>query len=103
MFRKNNFLENIFRRLVRTKKLRKVKMQLSPESGNVRSPLPDSGEHVWPDLGHFGQIRSASDHGQILPEFGPPAFGDGGRMSPNSGADIISEAGCCRIPVPPGF
>jgi len=24
-------------------------MQLSPESGNIRSLLPDSGEHVWPD------------------------------------------------------
>jgi hypothetical protein len=42
----NNFLENIFRCLVCTKKLRKVKIQLSPESGNVGSPLPDFDEHV---------------------------------------------------------
>jgi hypothetical protein len=35
--------------LVRTKKLRKVKIQLLPESGDVWSPLPDFGKHVWPD------------------------------------------------------
>jgi hypothetical protein len=119
----NNFLENICRCLVHMKKLQKVKMQLSPESDDVRSPLPDSGEHVWPDLAkiagfrpdssefgqirsnlcHFGQIWPTSDHGQFRPEFGPPASGDGGRMSPNSGASNISEARCCRISVPPGF
>jgi hypothetical protein len=34
-----------------------------PEFGNARSPLPESGEKVWPDsgrnlpnLGHFGRI-----------------------------------------------
>jgi hypothetical protein len=32
-------------------------MQLLPEFGNVRLPLPDFGKHVWPDPGHFGQIR----------------------------------------------
>jgi hypothetical protein len=32
-------------------------MQLSPESGNVRSPLPDSSEHVWPDPAESIQIR----------------------------------------------
>jgi len=51
------FFENIFRRLVRTKKLRKGKMQLSPESGNIWLPLSDSGEHVWPDPARLLQIR----------------------------------------------
>jgi hypothetical protein len=59
-FLKNNFLENIFRRLVRTKKLQKEKMQLSPESGNVQSPLPDSGEHVWSDPTKIAGFRSDS-------------------------------------------
>jgi hypothetical protein len=38
-------------------------MQLSPESSNGDRPLPDSGEHVWPDSGRtppapvrFGRI-----------------------------------------------
>jgi hypothetical protein len=67
-------------------------MQLLLEFGNVRSPLPDSSEHVWPDpaklldSGHFGQIRR-----------------DPGRMSPDSGIGNISVVGCCQIPVPPGF
>jgi hypothetical protein len=43
------YVVKYFRRLVRMKKLRKMKMQLSPKSGNVRSPLSDFGEHVWPD------------------------------------------------------
>jgi hypothetical protein len=38
------------------KKLRKAKMQLSYESGNVRSPLPDSGEHVWSGFGQNDRI-----------------------------------------------
>jgi hypothetical protein len=69
--------------LVRTKKLRNEKMQLSP--------LPNFGEHIW------------SDPGQIRPESGPPASCDDGRMSPDSGAGNILVAGCCRIPVQPGF
>jgi hypothetical protein len=36
-------------------------------------------------------------------EYGPPASGDGGRMSPNSGAGSIHVAGCSQILVPPGF
>jgi hypothetical protein len=40
------------------KKLRKAKMQLSYESGNVRSPLPDSGEHV--------PVNSGRTNGRIL-------------------------------------
>jgi hypothetical protein len=37
-------------------------MQLLPESGNVRSPLPDSGEHVWPDPAKIaGLLRIRSD------------------------------------------
>jgi hypothetical protein len=67
---KNDFLENIFRRLVRTKKLQNAKIrvwQMSPESDNVQSPSPDSDEklwpdpagsgHIWPDPGRFGQIQ----------------------------------------------
>jgi hypothetical protein len=39
----------------------KIKVwQMSAESGNVRSPLPDFGEKVWPDPGRFGQIRPKS-------------------------------------------
>jgi hypothetical protein len=110
--------------LVRRKKLQKVKMQLSPESGNVRSLLPDSGKHVWPDatkmaefrqdssrsvagsshirlnLGHFGRIRSDSNHfGQIRPASNHgriPASDDGGGMSLDSSADIIPVAGFRR-------
>jgi hypothetical protein len=57
--------------LVRTKKLRKVKMQLSPESGNDRSTLPESGEHVWPDLAKIAGFRQdTSGPGQIRPDLG---------------------------------
>jgi hypothetical protein len=53
--------------LVRTKKLRKVKIQLSPESGNARSPLPDSREHVWPDPAKIAEFwLDSSGSGQIL-------------------------------------
>jgi len=150
----NNFFKNISRRLTCRKKLREAKMQLSLESGNVRSPLSDSGEHVLagflPDLGHFGQIQSDPsrssrnsailagirpfppnpirsnritailagsgkiqsdaagfwpwpDSSQFLSESGSTAFGDGCRMSPNSGASNIPVAGCCRIPTLPEF
>jgi hypothetical protein len=61
------------------KNYKRRKMQLSSESGNVWSPLSDSGEHVWPDSsgssqiqpdpGHFGQIWLASDHGWIPASF----------------------------------
>jgi hypothetical protein len=39
----------------------------------------------------------------MLPESGPPASGDSGWMSPDSGAGNIPVTGCCRIPVQPGF
>jgi hypothetical protein len=55
--------------LVRKKKLRKVKMKLSPESGNDRSPSPESGEHVWPDLAKIAGFRQdTSGPGQIWPD-----------------------------------
>jgi hypothetical protein len=37
-------------------------MQMPPESGNVRSPLPDSDENVWPDLARFLPDSSGSSH-----------------------------------------
>jgi hypothetical protein len=49
---------------------KKITKGENPESDNVRSPLPDSGEHFLLDSGHFGQIRLASDHGRILASFG---------------------------------
>jgi hypothetical protein len=76
---------------------KKMKMQLSLESGNVQLPLPDSGhfgqirQDQWPDpskswpfwldstgsMAEIGQIRLdssqirlASDHGRILAKFG---------------------------------
>jgi hypothetical protein len=33
---------------------------LLPESGNIRSPLPDSGEHFWPDSVKLAGFRSDS-------------------------------------------
>jgi hypothetical protein len=82
-FRRNQFQKKViflkifFGIWFARKKLRKGKMQLSLESGNRDRPLPNFGEHVWPDLakmagfqqdssgscqirpdsGHFGQIR----------------------------------------------
>jgi hypothetical protein len=49
----------MFRRLTLTKKLRNVKIKvkrLSPEFGNVRSPLPDFGEQVWLDLAKIAEF-----------------------------------------------
>jgi hypothetical protein len=122
-FQKNNFLENLFRRLVRTKKLQKEKMQLSSESSNVQLPLSDSVEQVWPDSAKIAEFRpDSSESGRIpailarsdrisgringriqsdqagfwpWPEFGPPAFRDDGRMSPDSGVCSFPVAGCC--------
>jgi hypothetical protein len=52
--------------LVRTKKLRKVKMQLSPESDNDQSTSPECGEHVWPDPAKIaGFQQDTSGPGQI--------------------------------------
>jgi hypothetical protein len=52
IFRKNDLFKNIFWCLARTKKLRNAKIrvcQMSTDSGNVRSPIPDSDEQVWSD------------------------------------------------------
>jgi len=66
-----DFLENIFLRLAHTKKLRKAKIKvwrLSPESSNVRSPLPDSVEQVWPDPAKMVGFQPDSfGSGQIRP------------------------------------
>jgi hypothetical protein len=52
--------------LVRTKKLQKLKMQMSPESGNDRSLSPESGEHVWPNPAKIAGFRQdTSGPGQI--------------------------------------
>jgi hypothetical protein len=52
--------------LVRTKKLRKLKMQMLPESGDDRSPSPESGEHVSPDPAKIAGFRQdTSGPGQI--------------------------------------
>jgi hypothetical protein len=48
----------IFQRLVRTKKLRKAKMQL----------LPESGKYVWPDVAGFR--RQQYSGGWMLPDSG---------------------------------
>jgi hypothetical protein len=104
------FLENIFRRLVRTKILRKAKMQLSPEF-DVWSPLLNSSEHVWPDLARlfripailaiFDQIKPNSS--QFRPKSSQLASGDGGRIPLDSGAVSTPEVGCCRILAPSRF
>jgi hypothetical protein len=55
--------------LVRTKKLRKVKIQMLPESGDDRSPSPESGEHVSPDQAKIAGFRQdTSGPGQIRPD-----------------------------------
>jgi hypothetical protein len=49
-------------------------MQLSPKFGNVRSLLPDTGEHVWPDLAKIAEFQpESSGSGQIWPD--PGHFG----------------------------
>jgi hypothetical protein len=67
---KNDFFENIFRRLARTKKLRNAKIrvwQMMSKSGNVRSPLLDSGEQVWPDWAKMAGFQpDPSRFGRIL-------------------------------------
>jgi hypothetical protein len=64
-------------------------------------PDPSKSGQIQLDSGHFGQI--GPDFGQFQPESGPPAFGDGGRMSPDSDAGCIPMFECCRILVPLGF
>jgi hypothetical protein len=49
--------------------------------------------HIRPDPDHFGQIRPASDHGRI------PAIFDQNLVRRHP----ATVAGCCRIPMPPGF
>jgi hypothetical protein len=91
------FFENIFRRLVCTKKLQKEKMQLSPESSNVQSSLPDSGEHIWSNPAKIAGFRSdSSGSGQIWPD--PTRFSwNLVRRHP------ATVTGCRRIPVPAVF
>jgi hypothetical protein len=44
-------------------------MQMSPESGDDRSPSPESGEHVWPDPAKIAGFRQdTSGTGQIRPD-----------------------------------
>jgi hypothetical protein len=95
---------------VRTKKLRKVKIQLSLESSDVRLPLPDFGKHVWPVPAELLQIRSDPDHfGQIRPDQLPDSSTSGRincriRSHPASfGRNLVRQhpatvAGCHRIP-----
>jgi hypothetical protein len=75
--KKNDFLKKKIRRLVHTKKLRKVKIKvrrLSSESGNFRSSLTDFGEQVWPDLAKMAEFQpDSSGSGQILPFWPDPA------------------------------
>jgi hypothetical protein len=76
-------------------------MQLSPESGNVRSPLPDSREHVWPDSAKMVGFRlDSSGSGQARPN--PGHFGQTrpDQLPDPSRPGLIS----CRIlPNPTGF
>jgi hypothetical protein len=49
-------------------------MQLLPESGNVRSPLLDSGERVWPDPAKIARLlRIRSDPAGSQPFWLDPA------------------------------
>jgi len=88
-FKKNIFFENIFRRLVCMKKLRKTKIK-------VRI-WPDSGEQVWPDQWP-DLVRSSRIHailarsGQIPAGIWSIDSGDSDRMS--------SDTGAYRFPVP---
>jgi hypothetical protein len=109
--KKKDFLQNIFWRLARTKKLQNVKIrvwQMPPESGNVWSPLPDSGmtlpdpvisRRIWRqsrlDSSHFGQIRPASDHGR-----NPTIFRT---VCDKNLVRRILATGCSRTSAPVGF
>jgi hypothetical protein len=64
-------------------------------------PDPSKSGQIQLDSGHFGQI--GPNFGQFQSESGPWAFGDGGRMSPDSDAGCIPMFECCRILVPLGF
>jgi hypothetical protein len=86
-------------------------MQLSPESCNVRSSLPDSGEHVWPDPTKMaGLLRIQSDPVESRP-FWPNPAGSVQIRSDSCHFDQIwpasdhgqiptTVAGCCRITAP---
>jgi hypothetical protein len=104
---KNNFFENIFRRLASMKKLRNAKMQLSSESGNVRLPLPNSDVHIWQNLAIYGQTpldrsnlaRSVAESVQIQPDF------HHGQIPASFGQNLLRRhpatvAGCRQILVP---
>jgi hypothetical protein len=77
------------------KKLRKVKMQLSQESGNVRSPSPDSGKHVWLNSAKIAGFQSdSSGFGwipAILAKFGRIS----GQIHPNPAGSMagLSKSG----------
>lgn len=79
-------------------------MQLSLESGNVRSLLSNSGKHVWPDPAKIGGFRPDSGSGHI--RLDPGHFGEiwpdqsrsgriNGQIRPNSGyfGQIRSKSG----------
>lgn len=124
---KNNFLENNFRCLVLTKKLQNAQMwvwQMPLESGNVRSPLPNSDKKVWPDsakmarfqseTSEFGRIRSYSVESwpfwPNLARIRPNPAGLAGIWSasiwcrlPNFGTGRIPVTRCCRTSAPIGF
>jgi len=67
-----DFIENIFRRLTRTKKLQKAKIkvwQLLSKSDNVWSPLPDPGEQNWQNLAKIvGFWPNSFESGRIRPK-----------------------------------
>jgi hypothetical protein len=89
--------------LVRTKKLRKVKMQLSPESGNDQSTSPESGEHVWLDPAKIaGFRRDTSGPGQIRPD---PVILAGSRQDqwPDPVRSGRIPAGFCPCRIPARF
>jgi hypothetical protein len=100
---------------------------MPPEFDNVRSPLLDSSEQVWPDptkmedssrilavlarlvVGSI-QIRLASDHGRNPEIFRPVSIGiwyvgiwRHGQMLPDSSTGKFLEIGCCRTLGPTGF
>jgi hypothetical protein len=67
---KNEFLENIFRHLARTKKLRKTKIIVWQEglAGFWQDSFGSS--RIRLDPGHFAQIRPAAEDGNIPDSFG---------------------------------